>query len=384
MARTNKKPRVFSAGRRNRNRVRVFECPKTGIFQIEWRQAGKPRQRSLKHRDFEKAKDHAEEIAAKLASQPSTPLADQPKPPLTLGKLFEMYLEEVTPNKGLERQKHDVRALATFESIFGSDREPRTLSKRDWDKFCRLRAEGSIGPSGKPVSPRAVEYDLRTLLAVLNWAVRSNADDGSPLLERNPWAGLKPPTQKNPNRPVLDRGEYEALLAIADKVDWRFEVALVLAYETGHRIGSIRQLRWRDIDLANLEIVWPAENEKNGHEHVVPITQEAGDALQKARNQNPGIGDAPVFPAPQNASKCVGYYLMRDWWRRAERLAGLERIKGRGWHSLRRRFASDLMDQPLKVVCDVGGWKSHRTVVECYQQPNEERLREALTGRKRA
>ena len=142
MARTNKKPRVFSAGRRGRNRVRVFECPKTGIFQIEWRPGGKPQQRSLKHRDFEKAKDQAEEIAAKLASQPSTPLADQQKPSLTLGKLFEMYLEEVTPRKGLERQKHDIRALATFESIFGSDREPRTLSKRDWDKFCRLRAEG--------------------------------------------------------------------------------------------------------------------------------------------------------------------------------------------------------------------------------------------------
>ena len=75
---------------------------------------------------------------------------------------------------------------------------------------------------------------------------------------------------------------------------------------------------------------------------------------------------------------------MRDWWKRAEQFAGLERIKGRGWHSLRRRFASDLMDQPLKVVCEVGGWKSHRTVVDCYQQPNEERLREALTGRKRA
>ena len=31
---------------------------------------------------------------------------------------------------------------------------------------------------------------------------------------------------------------YEAMLAVAEGVDWRFRVALVLAHETGHRIKS--------------------------------------------------------------------------------------------------------------------------------------------------
>ncbi len=62
-AQRDKTRRSFSAGRRGRNRVRVFECPKTGIFQVEWRENGKARQRSLKHRDFEKAKDQAQKIA---------------------------------------------------------------------------------------------------------------------------------------------------------------------------------------------------------------------------------------------------------------------------------------------------------------------------------
>ena len=52
------------------------------------------------------------------------------------------------------------------------------------------------------------------------------------------------------------------------------------------------------------------------------------------------------------------------WWCRAEKLAGLEPQRGRGWHSLRRKFASDLMDQPLKVLCELGGWKTAKTVLQ--------------------
>ena len=379
MARTKPTSCSYSAGEKGRNRVRVFADPKTGVFQIEWSNAGQRRQRSLKHRDLSRAKQTADEVAAGLASyQPPT------QAPLTLQALFEMYLDEVTPTKGVERQKHDRRALNTFLQLFGRDREPKTLSKRDFDRFCRERAEGSIGPSKQPVSARAVEYDLRTLLAVFNWAVRSNANDGTPLLDRNPLAGLRIPAQKNPNRPVLTQLEYEAMLSGAPQIDWRFELALVLAHETGHRIGAIRQLRWSDIDLGGCTIRWRGESEKTGREHTTPITPEAVAALQRARKHHAGIGEAPVLPAPGDPNRPVGRYRIRDWWRRAEKLAGLEPTKGRGWHSCRRKFASDHMHVPLKVLCQLGGWKSHETVVECYQHPDEEQLREALNARKRA
>ena len=52
----------------------------------------------------------------------------------------------------------------------------------------------------------------------------------------------------------------------------------------------------------------------------------------------------------------------------AQTLVGLEPKPGRGWHSLRRKFATDLMDLPLKVLCELGGWKSPQTVLRCYQQ----------------
>ena len=71
------------------------------------------------------------------------------------------------------------------------------------------------------------------------------------------------------------------------------------------------------------------------------------------------------------------------WWEKAVALAGLESKRGRGWHSLRRKFASDLMDQPLKVLCELGGWKEAKTVLHCYQRADEAQLRKALESRRR-
>ena len=104
----------------------------------------------------------------------------------------------------------------------------------------------------------------------------------------------------------------------------------------------------------------------------------AGAVLEEARRRNPGIGDAPVMPAPKDPFACMSRSLARDWWKRAEKFAGLEPKRGRGWHSLRRKFTSDLMDLPLKVLCDLGGWKTAQTVLQCYQKPDEDRLRKAL------
>ncbi len=90
-----------------------------------------------------------------------------------------------------------------------------------------------------------------------------------------------------------------------------------------------------------------------------------------------------MLPAPRDTSRCAGRSLVRAWWYKAQTLAGLEPKPGRGWHSLRRKFASDLMDQPLKVLCELGGWKTAKTVLQCYQRADEGQLRKALEARPR-
>ena len=219
---------------------------------------------------------------------------------------------------------------------------------------------------------------------MLNWAARSRDERGRLLLDRNPLKGLRTPTEKNPTRVVLSEDEYCALLKVAGRVDWRFHVALVLAHETGHRIGAIRQLRWLDIDFEGRTIHWRAEHDKSGYEHTTPVTEDALAALRAARSPNPATGEAPVLPAPRNPLAVVGAARLHAWWQKAQILAGLEPKPGRGWHSLRRKFASDLMDHPLKVLCQLGGWKTAKTVLRCYQRADEGQLRKALEDRCRA
>ena len=67
MARTKRSRRAYSAGEWGRNRVRVFPDPKTGLFQIEWRENGRRLTRSLQHRDWARAKRQADEFAAGFA-----------------------------------------------------------------------------------------------------------------------------------------------------------------------------------------------------------------------------------------------------------------------------------------------------------------------------
>ena len=41
------------------------------------------------------------------------------------------------------------------------------------------------------------------------------------------------------------------------------------------------------------------------------------------------------------------------------------------------------MDQPLKVLSELGGWKEAQTILKCYQHPDQDVLAAALRSRTR-
>jgi len=69
------------------------------------------------------------------------------------------------------------------------------------------------------------------------------------------------------------------------------------------------------------------------------------------------------------------------WWERAVTLAKLPVIKGRGLHSVRRQFATELKHMNLKDLAAIGGWKTSATLLACYITPDEETQREGLATR---
>ena len=86
MARTKRSRRSYGAGEWGRNRVRIFPDPKTGLFQIEWRENGRRLTRSLKHRDWKRAKRQADQFAAGFIDAPNGKAEAEPEP-VTLEKL---------------------------------------------------------------------------------------------------------------------------------------------------------------------------------------------------------------------------------------------------------------------------------------------------------
>ena len=267
MARRTKNRWSYLAGEKGRNRVRIFERP-GGLLTLEFRDDGERKRIALGHTDRKKAKRKADEVAAKLSRAES--VIEEARTELPLSKLFDRYLGERTRTKSPHTQGHDRRASEMFVRYYGPDRVARTLNLQDWDHFIRDRRSGAIKPANSTrrggVEDRMVEQDLRFLVAVLNWATLAGdgGGGGGVLLERNPFKGYRIPKEKNPRRVVLTDVEYQALLQVAKDVDWRFSVALVLAHETGHRIGAISALRWSDIDLEKGLITWRAENVNAG------------------------------------------------------------------------------------------------------------------------
>jgi integrase len=227
------------------------------------------------------------------------------------------------------------------------------------------------------------------------------------MLERSPFKRFPMPVEANQKRPVLTDAEYDRLMTGAKQLatlarkptkggnenqnkPWKdVELYLRLNHETGHRCTAVARLRWSDVDLDKGLVTWRAEHDKRGVEHTVPLSKPASDALKaafeelnSARRESGHIGDGWIFPSPTEPGKPVRRDVLRDAWQKLERVAKLERFPGRGWHSLRRKFATDLKQgTPLADLCSLGGWKDHNTVLRCYMRPDEPTMRTALARR---
>lgn len=405
--RRRKKHWSYVTGERGRNWVRAFEKKKGGILYIEWYEEVRGRiqsvrkRASLGHRNREEAKKTADELAAAFAKSEEKREAVRSSENPTIHELIDLYMAEETPYKSPSKQGHDRRTGAMFKGHFVKGRKASTLTLGDWSGFIRARRERRVGPpstvrkakkareNGDPVHPvgdRQIEYDLRFLWAVLNWATKNGDHNGTVLLTQNPLRQFVTsrdwPREKSPSRPSLSEAQIKALLEASGGMDWRFVVALVLTHETGHRIGSIRKLRWSDIDPERGWIRWREETDKVGWEHDTPLTRDALQALETAEKHRLNGKDGWVFPSPSDPTRPCSRNIMRDWWNLAQEQAGLGHIPRLGWHSLRRKFANDLRHVPLKDLASLGGWKDTQTLLKCYLKEDEQAMVKALQSRR--
>ena len=367
-----------SHGTRDAGRIRVYEREPGGVLYIAaWLPGEGVTRRSLGHRDRDRAKREAEQL---LRARPTPAPSESAPRPLSLGELFRRYVTEgrYLPDGSLKTDaylRHIGSAGNNLASHFGQELPVGDLTPDRVQHYVRLRRDGTI--SGRPVRTNTIERELTMLKGALNWA-RTVHEDGRPLLAHHPLESYKIPSERDPKRPVASRLAVDALLGVADAVHPMLRTLVVLAGGTGRRLSAMLNLRWDDIDLEAGQIRWRAEHDKLRQTWVVPASREVLAELRRYRLQCPGVGAALLFPHPlqqrrpgQPVTRHLAAYRLKTAYQRA----GVPKPDGSLWHAFRRLWATERKSLPVKDVAAAGGWKDVTTLIECYQQPDDETLR---------
>jgi len=315
-----------------------------------------------------------------------------PLTPLTLGHLWRRYSTECAEyldNK--ERTRDDAKArVHVLLGYFGEDFRVEDLSRDHQRAFERARQVGGIvtikGDKTRTMRrtrARSAQADIALLHTMLQWATTVRLPSRQFLLERNPLYGVKRVCEKNKKQPVATWERYEAtisairrLRAESDSDDarmrWaRMEFALFLAERTGKRLGSIRQLRWEDFGFERQVVYWRAETDKKGYKWEVPMPSDFFDAVKGFQRDIGAVGGF-VFSAPDSCDGIMDRHLFDKWLSIAEKKAELPKLDGSLWHAYRRKWAIERKHLPVKDVAAAGGWKDVSTLLEVYQQSDEQ------------
>ena len=148
----------FSAGEWGTNRVRVYDRGARGLYLDYYDETGTRVRSHLGHSDRDRAKQQADELALRFRQQATRSAR------MTLSTLFEMYEREVSRHKqSLSKRKHDERCEEMMLRFFGADTDPKSLSRREWDRFILARRSGTLRPKTvkkvRAVGERIIEYD---------------------------------------------------------------------------------------------------------------------------------------------------------------------------------------------------------------------------------
>ncbi len=370
-------------------RIRLFQKRSNGPFyRSVWLPGRGEDRKCIGTTDRREAERIGRQLLATLLVE--EPDARQVAGPVGLQYLLERYCAECVDfldNAPHTKQEAKIRT-EILVGHFGATRDVRTLTDADVHSYTQRRLKGGIiRPNGKvtkPVRARSPQADLKLLSAALKWAMTIRVGTGR-LLTFNPLHGVRIISERNPKRPVSTWERFqktrEAMRALAEqastadeRMTWvRIELLVVLLEATGRRIGSIRQLRWEDLDLQRGEIHWRAEADKKGKEWFTPVGESLMGEL-KAFRRTLGALSGWIFPAPDDPTQPIDIDTLKVLMLKAEQEAKLPKLDGGLFHPFRRKWATERKHLPLKDVAEAGGWKSPQVILTSYQHADRDTM----------
>ena len=112
-------------------------------------------------------------------------------------------------------------------------------------RFVAILEEGKIRFDGRPgkLSAQSAIYCFRVLSSMLQDAVQWQ------LIPFNPCMKVKPPSTVRHKAPTYDERNVEKMLASLTNEPLKYRTIIMLALDSGLRLGELMGLQWRDIDF---------------------------------------------------------------------------------------------------------------------------------------
>lgn len=211
------------------------------------------------------------------------------------------------------------------------------------------------------VKKSTINRDLSCLKKMFNKAIDWN------YVNENPLKKVKMFSEKDSVRDRILSEEEEAQLL--KKSSEHLRLIIVIALNTGMRLGEILNLQWNQVDLRNRRI--RVEKTKSGSSRSIPINDVLLEELQILRSRD---GQTPCLFANSNTGKPLT--TTKTAFNAACRRSG---IKGLWFHDLRRTFAQRLLQNGVDIIT-VQNLLGHHSVVvtERYLHTNEDTMRRAV------
>jgi integrase len=127
-------------------------------------------------------------------------------------------------------------------------------------------------------------------------------------------------------------------------------------------------------------IRWRSDSDKEGFDEILPMSKEARQAVDRYLSKNPRLGEAWLFPSPKDDAKPIRRDLAGRWLLKAEKMAGLPKLRGGAWHPFRRLWATERKHLPDRDVAVAGGWQDTRSLKLSYQHTDPETVLKVVSG----
>ncbi len=297
-----------------------------------------------------------------------------------------------TPHR---REVH--RALQYASLIWGHETLWATIRKADLRKLWRRRIE-ALARRGA-VGHRGAQITIQRVIAVAAWLRDEERIPETACIAPRHWKRelLEDWTQlrrerKAPevSKPRYTLEEFRRLLRSAEQVDPR--AALLFDVGAGLRLGQVAGAWRSDVELVEVDgseaVALQIHGRGRKQGEILLLTQGQQQALGaalrgylapfEARYLAGELEDFRLFPATRlRRGQVTDRHLetgsvtrtaWRKWLREAERLAGVERMAGRGGTALRRLFVDQAKQRHISRdgLRRLGGWSDHRMADQVY------------------